>query len=142
MYFLLAQIVFALWAIWFAHFQTPCIKAMREYVPMGNPYTKPFHNRGAVASGFVGTIIGLAYFAYTNDWLGCIFLVPPFYFSYRILFDVVIGQKVYGDFFFLGTTAKQDAWINKIFPHETAGEIKVIFCVILILLFNILNHLL
>jgi hypothetical protein len=142
MYFLMAQIIFSLWAIGFAHFQSPCIKAMRYYVPLGNPYTKPFHQRGMLLSSLVAAfLIGLVHGA-TKDWLQCVMIIVPFIAIYKILFDGIIGSEVYDDFFYIGTTAKQDAWINKHFPHDKPGEVKFFLCLILFLLFNITNYLL
>jgi hypothetical protein len=142
MYFLSAQILFALWAIGFAHFQSPCIKAMREYVPMGNPYTGPFHKRGMLLSSLVAAfLIGLLY-GVCKDYLQCAFIILPFIAIYKALFDGVIGVEVYSDFYYLGTTAKQDAWLNKEFPHDRPGEVKVFLSAIIILLFNITNYLL
>jgi hypothetical protein len=138
MYFILAQILFALWAMMFAHFQTPCIKAMREYVPIGNPYTKPFHNRGMLLSSLIAAfLIGLLY-GVTVDWLQCLLTIVPLTGIYKVLFDGVIGSEVYGDFYYLGTTAKQDRWINTHFPHDKPGEVKVILSMIIVLLFNVL----
>lgn len=142
MYFLLAQILFALWAIGFAHFQSPCIKAMRYYVPINNPYRRPFHNRGMLLSSMIAAfLIGLLY-GLTLDWLQCGFIVLPFIAIYKILFDGIIGVEVYEDFFYIGTTAKQDAWINKHFPHDRPGQVKVMLSAIIFLLFNITNYLL
>lgn len=141
MYFLLAQLLFAMWAIGFAHFQAPCIKAMRDYVPMGNPFTKPFHKRGMMLSCIVAAfLIGLLY-GVTLDWLQCVFIILPFIAIYKVIFDGVIGSEVYDDFFYLGTTAKQDAWLNEYFPHDKAGEVKVFLSAIVFFLFNITNYL-
>jgi hypothetical protein len=139
MYFLLAQLVWILWAIAFAHFQCPLIKAMRDYVPINNPYKKAFHDRGALLSSFVACIIGVSAFLLSVPLIHCAFLIPLFYCIYKILFDGIIGIEVYRDFYYEGTTAKQDAWINKHFPHDKAGEIKVAICGIVILALNVLN---
>jgi hypothetical protein len=142
MYFLLAQILFALWSIGFAHFQSPCIKAMREYVPMGNPYTGPFHKRGMLLSSLVAAfLIGLLY-GVSKDYLQCAFILLPFIAIYKVLFDGVIGSEVYDDFLYIGTTSKQDRWINTHFPHDRPGEVKVFLSAIVFLLFNITNYLL
>lgn len=140
MYFALAQILFALWAILFAHFQVPCIKAMRDYVPLGNPHTKPFHNRGMLLSSLVAAFLIALLFG-TCGWKEALFSVVSFISIYKILFDGIIGKEVYGDFYYVGTTAKQDAWINKHFPHDRPGEIKSAICLILFLFTNITNYL-
>lgn len=138
----MAQILFALWAVMFAHFQSPCIKAMREYVPLGNPFTKPFHKRGMLLSSLVAAfLIGLLY-GVTFDLKQCAFIVVLFIAIYKTLFDGIIGSEVYDDFFYLGTTAKQDAWLNRNFPHDRPGEVKVFLSVLVFLLFNITNYLL
>jgi hypothetical protein len=142
MYFLLAQILFALWAVGFAHFQVPCIKAMREYVPMGNPYNRPFHNRGMLLSLMIAAFLISLLCGVTLDWLQCLLIVMPFIAIYKALFDGVIGSEVYDDFFYIGTTAKQDKWINTYFPHDRPSEVKFFLSVIIFLFFNITNYLL
>jgi hypothetical protein len=140
MYFLFAQICFALWAAMFAHFQTPCIKAMKDYVPLNNPYHKPFHARSFTLSTIVAVfLIGLV-FGCTRQWQ-TLFLIPIFIAIYKVLFDGVIGKEVYDDFYFIGTTAKQDRWINTHFPHDKPGEVKVFICSIAFLFFNVTNFL-
>lgn len=141
MYFLLAQIIFALWAIGFAHQQSPCIKDRIDYVPMISPNTEKFHNRGMLLSCFwAAFLIGLLY-GVTLDLLQCAFIAPCFIAIYKVLFDGVIGVEVYDDFYYEGTTANQDAWINEHFPHDRPGEVKVFLSAIVFLLFNITNYL-
>jgi hypothetical protein len=140
MYFLLAQILFALWAAWFAHFQAPIIKAMIAYVPVVNPYERGFHRRGFTASCIVACIIGLAVFAKTADLLQCLYLIPVFVASYGILFNGVIGLEIHRNFFYLGSTAKHDIWLNSKFPHGDAGEVKTIICIAIILVLNLINY--
>jgi hypothetical protein len=139
MYFMYAQIAFGMWAVWFAYFQEPIIKAFKARIEQDNPWSKPFHSRGALVSCFVATLIGLAFFALTKDWLSDLFLAPLFYFQYKILFDGVIGKKVYNNFFYLGTTAKQDIWENEKF-HRNAGKVKVFFCLASFITVNIIKY--
>jgi hypothetical protein len=115
---------------------------MREYVPMGNPYHRPFHSRGMLLSSLVAAfLISLVYGA-TKDVLQCAFIIIPFIAVYKILFDGIIGLSIWDDFFYIGTTAKQDNWMNTHFPHDRPGEVKFFLCIILFLLFNITNYLL
>lgn len=142
MYFLLAQILFAFWAIGFAHFQSPIIKDRRDYVPTTSPNGKKFHKRGMLLSSMIAAfLIGLLY-GVSKDYLQCALIALPFIAIYKALFDGVIGIEVYDDFFYIGTTAKQDAWIIKHFPHDKPGEVKFFLSVIVLLLFNITNFLL
>lgn len=138
MYFLLAQILFGVWAAWFAHFQVPINEAFIDRVPMGNPWSKPFHNRGGAMAVITAFIIGLAFYALTKDWHGCIYLAPILYCLYKILFDGVLGKEVHDNFFYLGGTSKQDRWIKE----RITGKVKVVICAIAILLLNITNYLL
>lgn len=142
MFFLLAQILFALWAIGFAHFQSPIIKDRRDYVPVNSPNQKKIHRRGMLLSSMIAAFLCDFHFGLTSDWLKCIFLALALIAIYKILFDGIIGAEVYDDFFYIGTTAKQDAWINKYFPHDRPGEVKFFICIILLLLVNISNYLL
>lgn len=86
-------------------------------------------------------LIGLLY-GVSLDWLQCVFIILPFIAIYKIIFDGVIGSEVYGDFYYLGTTAKQDRWINEHFPHDRPGEVKCFLALIVFLAFNITNYLL
>jgi hypothetical protein len=142
MYFLLAQVLFALWSIWFGYFQEPILKAFIASVPVVNPYERPFHKRGMLSSCIVALIIGLSLFALTKDWRQCALIVLPLMAIYKIFFDGIIGEKIHEDFFYLGNTAKQDIWLNSKFPHGDAGEVKVIICGAIIIILNLINYLL
>lgn len=114
---------------------------MRDYVPMGNPYTGPFHNRGGALSVTVAVFLSALLFG-ACGWKESVFGFPAFYCIYKILFDGVIGKEVYDNFYYLGTTAKQDIWFNKHFPHDQPGEVKDFICLIIFIFSNITNYLL
>jgi hypothetical protein len=142
MHFLIAQLVWIVWAIAFPHFQSPCIKDRKQYVPVNSPYNEAFHDRGLMLSCIIASLIGALLFYFTRSWLQCAFAVPVFVAIYEILFNGIIGLEVYNDFFFIGTSAKHDKWLHKHFPHGDAGEVKLIICLSITLLFNILKNIL
>lgn len=142
MYFALAQTAFVLWAIVFAHFQVPCIKAMRDFVPLNNAYARPLHKRGLLLSCFIALATALALFACTGKAGQCFLLIPTFIAIYKICFDGIIGLEAYGSFFYIGNTARQDIWLNKHFPQGTVGKTKLFFCIATITLTNLISYLL
>lgn len=112
---------------------------MKDYVPLNNPYKEAFHFRGAFLSIVVA--VAIIFVMSAECYYRCAMLIPAFFCIYKILFDGIIGIEVYGDFFYLGTTAKQDRWLNTHFPHDMAGEVKVFLAVIVLLFVNVLNYL-
>lgn len=144
---LAVQLIFVCYAIAFAHFQIPVVKAMRDYVPVNNPYNKAFHNRGVFVSGVVGLIL-IASFVLSSQTANSLvtirrasLLIPLFVAWYKIAFDGYIGKAVYGDFYYLGTSSKQDKWLTKVFAFTGAGEAKVIICIIGIIGLNLIYFL-
>src|SRR5574337_1152079 len=122
MYFLAAEILFALWAVGFAHQQSPCIKDRRDFVPANSPNNVKFHDRGMLLSTYwAAFLIGLLY-GVTLSWLQCVLIAPCFIAIYKIFFDGIIGLEIHDDFFYLGTTSKQDRWIK----GKMTGNVKVI----------------
>jgi hypothetical protein len=140
MYFLIAQLVWIVWATGFPHFQSAFIPPMRDYVPINNPYKKAIHARGLLLSCVIAMIIGVLLFYFTRNWLECVLAIPVFFAIYEILFNGVIGLEVYDNFFFIGSTAKHDIWLNKHFPHGDGGEVKTIVCAVVIAGLNVLNY--
>jgi hypothetical protein len=138
---LLFELAFAIYSVAFAHFQVPLIKAMREYVPINNPYNTPFHNRGVIISSIVGAILIVFYYTISGQLWQALVMIPLFIAIYKILFDGYIGSKVYDDFFYIGTSAKQDGWLRRMFPHGDGGEAKAIICGIVVIGLNILYNL-
>lgn len=141
MYFLIAEILFAVWTIRYAWFQVPINEAFVNDIPPVNPWSGPFHNRSGEVAVNTAIIIVLAYFAITGLWLSALFLPVIMYCLHRILFDGIIGWKIHEDFYYLGETAKQDLWLRKHFPHGDGGEAKVIVCLVVLIVLNVVKFL-
>jgi hypothetical protein len=59
-----------------------------------------------------------------------------------LVFDIALNGfvKGWGHWDYIGTTAKIDRALHKLFPHGDAGEVKAIACVLLIITINIIYH--
>lgn len=141
---ILIQAAFCVVALLFAHFQIPIVKAFRDYVPINNPYNASFKKRSVALIGFISALLIIAFILSSQIAnpvviiLKAALLIPLFVAWYKILFDGLIGWKVYDDFFYLGTTSKQDRWIANVFEFTGAGEAKCIICGIVIIAINLI----
>jgi uncharacterized protein YacL len=135
------QITFIIFTLAFAFFQAPAVMAMRDYVPVNNPFATKYHFRGNLVAIFVAFILTLVSI-YIKPFPWYSQLPVPFMLCawYGLLFDSLLNFFTGKSFFYLGWTAKFDRWLNKKFPHGDAGEVKFIFCIGSLILLNLLKY--
>jgi hypothetical protein len=131
--FYLSQIMIVLFA-WFVGFkEVVFIRAMREYVPINNPYLEPFH-----AYGFGAVVVPVLL---STIYQGCIagYVLIPFLslVLYKLIFDGVIGQEIYNDWKYVGFSAKSDKILRKWFGPK-CGLRKVQIGIAAIVILNII----
>jgi hypothetical protein len=146
--FQISQLAFAVISFGFAFFQVPVIKALRDYVPINNPYNRSFHNRGVLFMALVGAFIwiafGLGAAAMKQPYQAIKFdITMPFLLAAIrwLIFDVALGAMVYGSPFYLGHSARLDRFLRRYY-EEDAGKLKVVILSLFIILLNILTILL
>ena len=140
---IIIQILFVGFSFVFAYFQVPIIKAMRDYVPLNNPYNKTFHNRGWLVVVFVGMLTTSLYCASllsncsTEAIIGnALVFLPLLGLIHWIVFDLTIGHYVYRDKWYIGKTAKIDRFLIRVIGEDFAGVIKALVVAVIILCIN------
>lgn len=135
----ITQAIFIVYTIIFAYFQAPCVNAMREYVPMNNPYQDPFHRRGTMVSAYVITVLSFLLLLFDQQVKD---LIMPFVLIawYWPLFNISLNHFTGKDWDYIGESAKRDRWLHKIFPHGDPGEAVVLGCAAAIILLNLLLY--
>jgi hypothetical protein len=135
-YFILAQLAIAIYALFIAHKEVQAIRMIRDYVPTPNPYNEPFHFYGYGAVVVVGLIVT----TFQRSWEAA--LLTPFLSAiiYSVLYDGVIGDEIYNKFTYLGSSSKIDKW----FKHKFgvfAGEWKLSLMCFLFVILNLIYFL-
>jgi hypothetical protein len=148
---ILSQLLIIAYSIASALQEIPVIKMARDYVPVGNPYSQPFHLWGWIMTAIVGNILALLHPSFGEAFLSL--LLSALW--YWLLFDAVVSKAVHDTLFYVGDTSDVDKIIKKgttvnIFRWKIkipglgkyAGEIKAGGCIVLLITLNALYFLL
>jgi hypothetical protein len=133
--FYILQFVMIVYAIASARQEKDVVQAFLDYVPIGNKYSKGFHNSGAFMTTCMAAVISLV----TTD---IVTVAISFFLSllwYWIVFDIALNKYTGKNWDYIGQTAKLDKALNQMFPHGDGGEVKAIACLVFIILLNLLH---
>jgi hypothetical protein len=131
--FLTAQVLIACYAYLIANKEAAYINERRYYVPVNSPFDDPFHTNGALSRGVVLILCSL----FQTSIAG--YILTPFVCGLIlwVVYDALIGEEVYENPYYLGTTSKVDAFLVKTFGKK-AGKRKVQVAGVLVVLLNLL----
>ena len=120
MYLFTANLLIGLYAYCMARFQAAIVLGMITYWPQENPYTKPFHKFGGALALLTAMVLSIAVYAFSHSWwkAGAAYITSDA--IYFFLFNGLIGKKVWGDWWYLGTTAATDRILHKTTPKTRA----------------------
>lgn len=119
---ILSQLIIIAYAFEMAMFQATIIKGMRAYWPVNNPYSKPFHSFGWMMAATVGITLAVLQDAMLLQMASIVASAL----WYSLVFDIVIGWKVYDNLFYLGDTSGVDNTIKKVVAAVNSFSNKVI----------------
>lgn len=131
--FIIAQVLIASYAYLIANKEACAILERRDYVPINSPYDDPWHTYGAFARGVVLILASLV----QNSVHGYVLAPIAGGLILWVIYDLIIGEEVYNDPYYLGTTSKIDAWLG-----AKAGRRKVQIAGAVVVLLNVLYFIL
>lgn len=134
------QASFVVFILLFAWFQGIAVKAMRDYVPVVNPYSDKYHFRGNAVAVFIGFLHSLVFLILSDFSLKTAAMVVVLAAWYVLVFDQWINRFSGKSSNYVGLTARFDRWMQKRFPHGDGAETVDWICVGVILLLNIVIH--
>lgn len=136
--FYLLQAITILFSIYLAYLNEVPVQKM-IYAGASRSEEKRFHAANAIVKIIYAASVAIAFSGFTVSTLIAFFTVG---FIQWFVFDIALNKFLQKTWDYLGDTAWIDKRLTKLFPNGTAGKIKAIICVIVIVFLNILNHLL
>lgn len=127
--FFTTQVLIACYAYLIANKEAAYIHERIDYVPVNSPYDDPWHGYGLMSRGVVLILTSLV----QTSVAGYIIAPVACGLILWVLYDLIIGEEVYNDPFYLGTTSKLDAWLG-----AKAGKRKVQIAVAVVVILNLL----
>jgi hypothetical protein len=140
LYSIAVQSIFIGFIFFFAYFQSTAVMAMREYVPINNPFKGKYHFRGNMLAIFIGIVLSAYFFTVSERKIDALFMPLILTGWYGLLFDQWLNKFSGYKKYYLGITAKFDVWMSKHFPHGDGAEVVDCICIFFIASLNILIH--
>jgi hypothetical protein len=137
MFLFLIEITTALFAFSCAWLNAVPVRKMIDY-GASRMEEKQFHMANTVVKIFFVAAVLLRSHTHAEGLIASIVLAVILFSIQWFVFDCCLGMMIHRDWFYIGTTAKIDKWLSKLFPHGDGGEVKAIACAVIIIALNIL----